>query len=45
MRTARSRAGRELLEAADLLIAVPLHWRRARPSLQPVQRDRAAERR
>jgi predicted amidophosphoribosyltransferase len=24
-----ARAGREMLEAADLLIPVPLHWRRA----------------
>ena len=45
-----ARAGRELLDEADVLIPVPLHWRRGvEPPLQPVRRagtgDRTPKRR
>ena len=34
-----ARAGKELLDAADVLVPVPLHWRRGwEPPLQPVRR-------
>ena len=40
-----ARAGRELLDEADVLVPVPLHWRRAlEPPLQPVRRAGARHR-